>query len=223
MGGVDAVEGEPNTPRLGARRRRGEGGLAYLSLHACESCVVSNSLARMHMDMLACSLLQGKLRRIRLPPCGCGLGCARKLRVLGLGAGSREPHTRSLSSGCQNKFNMKKGAPSDPSWRLYLCMSLACRCSSDVQTSTSPLAVALCLRPAGSCRTARGSPVRRGATSTRAPRPAGSSELESGDRVEVWEGLAAEAAAVLAEGPEGEDVAVVCVRDHAVVVEDAYA
>ena len=70
------MEGEePNTPRLGARRRRGEGGLAYLSLHACESCVVSNSLARMHMDMLACSLLQGKLRRIRLPPCGCGLGC----------------------------------------------------------------------------------------------------------------------------------------------------
>merc|ERR1712094_157585 len=75
-----------------------------------------------------------------------------------------------------------------------------------------------CLRPAGSCRTARGSPVRRGATSTRAPRPAGSSELESGDRVEVWEGLAAEAAAVLAEGPGGEDVSVVCVRDHAVVV-----
>mmetsp|Transcript_10049 Transcript_10049/g.29948 ORF Transcript_10049/g.29948 Transcript_10049/m.29948 type:complete len:355 (-) Transcript_10049:1576-2640(-) len=81
--------------------------------------------------------------------------------------------------------------------------------------------LSLLLRPAGYCRTARGSPVRRGATSTRAPRPAGSSELESGDRVEVWEGLAAEAAAVLAEGPEGENVAVVCVRDHAVVVEDA--
>ena len=31
MGGVDAVEGETNTPRLGARWRRGEGGLAFVA------------------------------------------------------------------------------------------------------------------------------------------------------------------------------------------------